>query len=89
MTSVAICRALPTPQNAHTSKRDGLLSSSALRDGSDTGRRTQRVDVVIETGEVTRHAPLTDRFVQQVIDAIIAAASSGRIAEVGDGERRP
>jgi AcrR family transcriptional regulator len=35
------------------------------------------------------HAPLTDRFIQQVIDAVIAAASSGRITEVGEGMHRP
>jgi AcrR family transcriptional regulator len=35
------------------------------------------------------HAPLTDRFIQQVIDAVIAAASCGRITEVGEGMHRP
>ena len=35
------------------------------------------------------HAPLTDRFIQQVIDAVIAAASSAGITEVRGGIRRP
>ncbi|MEA2580235.1 MAG: hypothetical protein QOE83_1127 [Actinomycetota bacterium] len=34
------------------------------------------------------HAPLTDRFIQQVIDAVIAATSSGVIAQVREGKRR-
>jgi hypothetical protein len=34
------------------------------------------------------HAPLTDRFVQQVIDAVIAATSPGVIAQVREGKRR-
>jgi AcrR family transcriptional regulator len=35
------------------------------------------------------HAPLTDRFIQQVIDAVIAAASSAGVTEVRGGIRRP
>ena len=35
------------------------------------------------------HAPLTDRFIQQVIDAVIAAASSAGINEGRDGMHRP
>jgi hypothetical protein len=35
------------------------------------------------------HAPLTDRFIQQVIDAVIAAASSAGITQVREGMHRP
>lgn len=35
------------------------------------------------------HAPLTDRFIQQVIDAVIAATSSAGITEVREGTHRP
>ncbi|MDP9330420.1 MAG: hypothetical protein M3P11_07285 [Actinomycetota bacterium] len=35
------------------------------------------------------HAPLTDPFAQLVIDAVIAAASSGRVTELSNGKRRP
>jgi AcrR family transcriptional regulator len=36
-----------------------------------------------------RHAPLTDRFAQQVIDAVIAALTSGGLAEASKRTRRP
>jgi AcrR family transcriptional regulator len=35
------------------------------------------------------HAPLNDRFVQQVVDAVIAAVSIAGITQVGDGMHRP
>lgn len=35
------------------------------------------------------HAPLTDRFIQQVIDAVIAAASSVGITQVRERKHRP